>query len=168
MLSLDLSTSECRGRVVVALRGELDVADAATVGAALAAVAAREREIIVDLAGLGFIDCSGVAALVRARKHARDGGGDLLLAAATQQVLRVLTLTRLIDVFSVHASVEEAAQGPQRQRFVVGAVHYQQDASTRQPIPLGAERGQVPAGPLTAAGQAAKESLHPEAAAGPR
>jgi hypothetical protein len=37
-------------------------------------------------------------------------GGDLLLAAPQQQVLRVLTLTRLIDVFPVHASVDEAAR----------------------------------------------------------
>ena len=109
MLSLYVRPREGDGRVVVALRGELDVVDAASIAAGLAAVAAREGEIIVDLAGLEFIDCSGVAALVRARNKARDGGGDLLLAAARQQVLRVLTLTRLIDVFSVHASVDVAA-----------------------------------------------------------
>ena len=109
MISVDLSTRECDGHVVVALRGELDVADAVSVAAALAAVAAREPEIIVDLAGLEFIDSSGVAALARGRKLARDAGGDLRLAAAQQQVLRVLTLTRLIDVFPVHASVDEAA-----------------------------------------------------------
>jgi anti-anti-sigma regulatory factor len=45
---------------------------------------------------------------VDARKHALRTGGDLLLAAPQRQVLRVLSLTGLIDVFSVHASVEEA------------------------------------------------------------
>ena len=72
-------------------------------------VAARAPEIIVDLAGLEFIDSSGVAALARGRKLARHAGGDLLLAAPQHQVLRVLTLTRLIDVFPVYASVDEAA-----------------------------------------------------------
>lgn len=38
-------------------------------------------------------------------------GGELLLAAPQQQVLRVLTLTRLIDVFPVHATVAGAAAG---------------------------------------------------------
>jgi hypothetical protein len=38
-----------------------------------------------------------------------DAGGDLLLAAPRGPVLRVLAITRLVDVFSVHASVEEAA-----------------------------------------------------------
>jgi anti-anti-sigma regulatory factor len=66
---------------------------------------------------LQFIDSSGVAALARGRKHARHAGGDLLLAAPRQQVLRVLTLTRLIDVFPVHSSVDGAASsaGPRRQ-----------------------------------------------------
>ena len=108
MISVDLSTRGCDGHVIVALRGELDIADAVSVAAALAAVAAREPEIIVDLAGLEFIDSSGVAALARGRKQARHAGGDLRLAAAQQQVLRVLTLTRLIEAFPVHASVDEA------------------------------------------------------------
>jgi len=116
MFSVDLSTSECGGHVVVALRGELDILDAAGVAAALAAVAARKPEIVVDLAGLEFIDSSGVAALARGRKHARHAGGDLLLAAPRQQVLRVLTLTRLIEAFPVHASVDEAASSAGRRR----------------------------------------------------
>jgi anti-sigma B factor antagonist len=114
MFSVDLSTREGDGHVVVMLRGELDVADAVSVAAALAAVAGRNLAIIVDLAGLDFIDSSGIAALARGRKHARHAGGDLVLAAPQQQVLRVLTLTRLIEVFRVHASVDEAAGGARR------------------------------------------------------
>jgi anti-sigma B factor antagonist len=116
MASVDLSTRDCDGHVVVMLRGELDVADAAGVAAALAVVAARAPEIIVDLAGLEFIDSSGVAALARGRKLARHAGGDLLLAAPQHQVLRVLALTRLIDVFAVHVSVDEAAASAGRSR----------------------------------------------------
>lgn len=81
MLGTILRARECDGHVVVALRGELDSADAAEVTAALAAVAAREPQIVVDLSGLEFIDSAGVAALERARGHARRAGGDLLLAA---------------------------------------------------------------------------------------
>ena len=121
MISVDLSTSECDGKAVVALRGELDMADAASVAAALAAVAARQPEIIVDLSLLEFIDSSGVAALARGRKLARHAGGDLLLAAPQQQVLRVLVLTRLIEVFSVQASVDEAAGNGRSSRPAAGS-----------------------------------------------
>jgi anti-anti-sigma regulatory factor len=41
--------------------------------------------------------------------QARQAGGDLLLAAPHDQVLRVLGVIRLAEVFSVHASVEQAA-----------------------------------------------------------
>jgi anti-sigma B factor antagonist len=108
MISVKLSTREGDGQVIVALRGVLDVADAASVAVALTAAAARQRDIIIDLAGLQFIDSSGVAALVRGRRQARHAGRELLLAAPQQQVLRVLTLTRLIDVFHVYASLAEA------------------------------------------------------------
>ena len=116
MVGMDVSTRECDGQVVVALRGELDVVDAARVAAAFVAVAARERNVIVDLTGLEFIDSSGVAALVRARQHARHAGGDLLLAAPRQQILRVLALTSLIDVFSIHASLDETVSSAGRPR----------------------------------------------------
>jgi anti-sigma B factor antagonist len=114
MVTMELHAGECDGPAVVALRGELDVAEAASVAAALAAVAARDRAVIVDLAGLEFIDSSGVAALVLVRAQARRSGGDLLFAAPRDQVTRILTLTRLIDVFSVHASVEQAADSAGR------------------------------------------------------
>jgi anti-sigma B factor antagonist len=114
MAGVDLSTRESDGQVVVALRGQLDMAEAAGAAAAFAAVAASEPRIIVDLAGLEFIDSSGVAALVRGRNLARQAGGELLLAAPRQQVLRVLTLTRLVDVFPVHATVAVAARQFQR------------------------------------------------------
>jgi anti-sigma B factor antagonist len=116
MFSVDLSTRECGGHVVVALRGELDIADAAEIAARLAAVAASEPQIIVDLSGLEFIDSCGVAALARGRRHARHAGGDLLLAAPRPLVLRVLAMTRLADGFCVHATVDEAAASAGRPR----------------------------------------------------
>ena len=109
MFSTDLTTRSCDGRSVVALRGELDLVDAAAVAAALSAVATREPPIIVDLAGLEFMDSSGLAALAPGRRRARQAGGDLVLAAPQPEVVLVLAITRLIDAFSVYASVDEAA-----------------------------------------------------------
>ena len=119
MFSMDLGSRECGGYVVVVLRGELDLVDAADVAAALGTVAAREPRIIVDLAGLEFIDASGMAALVRGREHSRQAGGDLLLAAPQRRVLRTISMIRQADDLSVHASVEEAAASAGRARRVV-------------------------------------------------
>jgi anti-sigma B factor antagonist len=119
MFSMDLGSGESGGHAVVALCGELDLMDAAAVAAALKAVAAREPRIIVDLAGLEFIDASGIAALLRGRRHARNAGGDLLLAAPQRLVRRVLAILWEGGAFAVHASVAEAAASAGASRQVV-------------------------------------------------
>jgi anti-sigma B factor antagonist len=108
MASVSLSTREYGGYVVIALQGELDIVDAASVMDVLAAAAAGNPRIIVDLAALEFIDCCALGGLGRVRAQARQAGGDLLLAAPRGPVRRLLDLTGLIGVFSVHASLEQA------------------------------------------------------------
>ena len=110
MISVGLSIYEYGGYVVVALDGELDAVDAASVADALTSVVARDPRIIVDLAALEFIDCCALGALGRVRAQARQAGGDLLLAAPHGPVRRILALTGLSDVFSVHASVADAVR----------------------------------------------------------
>jgi anti-sigma B factor antagonist len=105
----DLTVRGCDGYVVVALRGELDLANAAHVVAELTAAAANQPKIVADLTGLEFIDCRGVAALASARDQAREANGDLLLAAPQRQVLRVLAATRPFYSFAIYSSAEEAA-----------------------------------------------------------
>jgi anti-sigma B factor antagonist len=137
MCGVDLSTREGGGHVVVVLCGELDMAAAAGVAAALAAAAARQPHVNVDLAGVRFIDASGVAALVRGRNQARHAGGELLLAAPGHRVLRVLALTRLIGVFPVHASVDEAARSAgYSRRAAVPAARPPVLAAIRDPGPV--------------------------------
>jgi anti-sigma B factor antagonist len=109
MVSTGLNTRHHDGHVVVTLHGELDVTGAAGIAAALAAIVARDPDIIIDLAALDFTDCAGLRVLAGARDQARRGGGDLLLAAPQRQVLRILALTGLDAVFCIHASVEQAA-----------------------------------------------------------
>jgi anti-sigma B factor antagonist len=122
MFSMNLGSRESRGHAVVALYGELDLVDATAVAAALGVVAAREPRIIVDLAGLEFMDASGVAALSRGRKHARNAGGDLLLAAPQRLVRRVLAIIWEIDGCAVHASVAAAVASAGASRQAIAPI----------------------------------------------
>ena len=114
MADVDVSSSRCAGCVLVALRGELDICDATRLARALSAAAAPGSPVIVDLAGLTLADCSGLGALVCARKQVLHTGGDLLLAAPERPVLRLHSLIGVIDWLPVFASVDEAASGDGR------------------------------------------------------
>jgi anti-anti-sigma factor len=108
---VELRTGVCRGYAVVVLCGELDTRDAGDTAAAVAALAAGGRQLIVDLEPLDFIDCHAVGALLGVRQTARQAGGDVLLAAPHGLVLRVLTV---LSVPGVHASVAAAADSAGR------------------------------------------------------
>src|SRR5690242_19291110 len=109
MFNVDLAVGDFDGHAVVALFGELDLFDTRGVASHLiAAVAAYGPSIIVDLAGLEFVDSCGLGVLEHMLKWTRECGGDLSLPAPQQQVRRVLEITGLIDVFSVYSSVDHA------------------------------------------------------------
>lgn len=110
MLSNEPAIRDDGAHAVVTLRGELDIANAADLGAVLSEAVARNPHVIADLSDLAFIDCASLSVLVRARTQAREAGGDLVLAGARGKVRRVLALPCLADVFPVHASVDEAAR----------------------------------------------------------
>lgn len=109
MFNVELSVNSFGGHAVVALYGDLDLAEVPGLASHLiTAVAACGPSIIVDLAGLELIDSCGLEVLVRVLKWTRESGGDMALAAPQQQIRKVLTATGLIDVFCVYPSVEEA------------------------------------------------------------
>src|SRR5690349_4495281 len=110
MPGVELSTGACDGHVVVAVRGELDVTGAADVEAAITALVARGRYLVIDMSALDFIDCSSLGAL-RARALARRGGGDVVLAAPQRHARRLLALTGQDEVFGVQASAAAAVAG---------------------------------------------------------
>ena len=110
MLSNEPAIREDGAHVVVTLRGELDIANAADLGAVLSEAVARNPHVIADLSDLSFIDCASLGVLVRARTRAREAGGDLVLAGARRKVQRVLGLPCVAGVFLVCASVDEAAR----------------------------------------------------------
>jgi anti-sigma B factor antagonist len=138
MFSIDLDTGESCGHVVVALRGELDIMDAAAVAAALEAVAVRGPRMIVDLTGLEFIDASGVAALSRGRRRARRAGGDLLLAAPQRRVRLVLAIIWEAEGSGVHASVAAAAASAGASRQAVVPIQRQPARMPSQRISMNA------------------------------
>jgi anti-sigma B factor antagonist len=64
--------------------------------------------IVVNLGEVGFLDSSGLGALVGALKRVNERGGRLVLACPDGSPLKVLTITGLDKVFAIHDSVDDA------------------------------------------------------------
>ena len=116
MPGVELKTRVRDRRVVVALRGDLDITGAASAEAAVTALVTRGQHVVIDMSALGFIDCSSLGALLRAQEPTRRGGGDVVLTAPQPQVRRLLALTGNAEVFRVQASMEAAVAGIARRR----------------------------------------------------
>ncbi|GAA2260195.1 hypothetical protein GCM10010145_32140 [Streptomyces ruber] len=85
---------------VIRVTGEIDVATADRLAEHLrAAVALPGADILVDLRGVDFFDCSGLRVLCRAEATARARGGRLRLVCDQPRIRRILRATGLIDRF---------------------------------------------------------------------
>jgi anti-anti-sigma factor len=87
--------------VVIMLAGELDLASAPDLERELKdAEASNPSRVSIDLSQLGFMDSTGLQALLRARERAGSGSYELSLRRGPHQVQRVFELTRTVDAFS--------------------------------------------------------------------
>lgn len=83
-------------RVTVAVTGEVDLATAPRLSAALDEItAASPRSVEVDLSGTSFFACAGLSALIRARHRLAERGATLIVHGAIGAVRRVFTATGL-------------------------------------------------------------------------
>jgi anti-sigma B factor antagonist len=108
-LTIDVTTATDGKTQLFGLGGTLDIATSPTLRAALLEAADRaNHEIVVDLSQLEFLDSTGLGALIGAHKRAAEHGGSVRLVAHEGQILRLLRITGLLEVFSVYPSVDAA------------------------------------------------------------
>ena len=94
---------------VLAPRGRLDAATAPQLRERLGAMGGQDRQMVIDLGQVEFIDSSGLGALVAHVRALRKLDGDLKLAALNDKVRRVFELTRAFRLFDIFDSSSAAA-----------------------------------------------------------
>jgi anti-anti-sigma factor len=88
--------------VVLALSGEIDLASAPSLAAALDGIEAGSgRSVHLDLADVTFLDSSGISVLVESRARLEAGGGSFVLHRATPTVRRVLEIAGIETLFEL-------------------------------------------------------------------
>lgn len=67
-----------------------------------------KKKILLNLARVGYIDSSGIGELVSSYTAINKESGQLKLLNLTQKLQDLLTITKLLTVFDVYESEEEA------------------------------------------------------------
>ena len=90
------------GVVVVDVKGEIDALTVPQLWEVVEAlIEGGERNLIIDLSRVSFIDSTGIGVVIRAMNALRDKGGDLVLrgpAPMTYQVFETVGLTKVLTI----------------------------------------------------------------------
>ena len=125
-----MSTAEAPGRLhlgyrleagvaVVTVTGEVDVATCNLFRDGLLRVVTDENDhgLVVNLAGVNFMDSTGLGVLVGAWHRLDARRGSLALAAPSRQLRRILAttgLTKVLAVYDLEADAVQACRQPRR------------------------------------------------------
>ena len=108
-VELTVATRREGVQTVISVAGEIDVYTAPTLRERLnELVAEGEYHLVVDMAGVDFLDSTGLGVLVGGLKRARSHEGSLQLVCDQEKILKVFRITGLTKVFPIHASLEGA------------------------------------------------------------
>jgi anti-anti-sigma factor len=100
--ALELHVTRADSDAEVAVRGEVDIHSCGDLEKALSDLADDGVVTVrLDLAGVSFIDSSGLRALVVGHKILQDRGGSLVVANPSPSTARLLEVTGLDGLFDV-------------------------------------------------------------------
>lgn len=74
------------------------------------ALTAGSKKIVLNLADVNYIDSAGLGELVSAYTTVKNAGGELKLLGLTKKVKDLLVITKLLTVFDVKESEQDAVK----------------------------------------------------------
>lgn len=96
---------------LLTLTGDLDFAAHADLQSRVVELVGAGRAVVVDCAGITFLDSMGLRALVAGLLAAEDAGQRFELAEPSSPVLRVLELSGTLERFTIRQAVAELPEG---------------------------------------------------------
>ncbi len=108
-MSIDLKTDKDGDNVIVSVVGDIDMSSSNQVRDALTPLFQNNNKmVVVDLSGVSYIDSSGIATLVEGLQWSHNSKNKFRLAALTPGVKDVFEIARLLTVFEVFDTKEQA------------------------------------------------------------
>ena len=109
-MSLDIQQHEREGVIVLSMKGRITVGKEATALREKVAelTAAGNRNLVFNLAGIDFIDSTGLGALVMCVTTMRKLGGNVKLVNLNKRNIELLVMTRLATAFEIFTDEQDA------------------------------------------------------------
>jgi len=108
-MGIKVTREEVGKAVVFAVEGSVDIASSPELrGELRQAVEQKRPRIVVDMAGVAFVDSSGLATLIEALQGTSRYDGKIVLCALGSTVLGVFQLANLDSIFTITKTREEA------------------------------------------------------------
>lgn len=103
-------TKDAGGVVVVRAGGQLNVSNRHDLKDLVhSALGAGDRKFVIDFTTTGYIDSSGLGALVSLARRIREEGGDLRLAGLNEDLRSLFALTKLDTLFAIAETPQQAS-----------------------------------------------------------
>ena len=109
-MALRIDAKESDGVTVLTLSGRVTLGDESNQlrGKIKELLAQGNKRLVLDLGDVSYIDSAGLGTLVAAYTSARNDGGEIRLAKVTNKFGELLNITKLVTIFGVYGSVEDA------------------------------------------------------------
>ena len=69
-----------------------------------------KKRVVIDLAKVDWMNSTGLGILISGLTTMKNNGGELKLAAVTEKIQSLLTITKLITVFENYDSIDAAVE----------------------------------------------------------
>jgi anti-sigma B factor antagonist len=109
-MALEIHKKEHEGVVVLDMKGRITVGPEATSlrEAVAGVVSAGQKNLVLNLAQVDFIDSTGLGALVMSSTGMRKGGGSVKLLNLNRRNIELLVMTKLATVFEIFNDEQDA------------------------------------------------------------
>jgi anti-sigma B factor antagonist len=102
-------TKDTSGVAVLQVEGQLIVGNRQELKELVqAALDQGERRLLIDFSRTGYIDSSGLGALVSISKKIREAGGELRLSGLNEDLRSLFELTKLDTLFAIAETPQQA------------------------------------------------------------
>jgi anti-anti-sigma factor len=99
MTDLVFTSDEQAELTVLSVTGEIDMHTAGALREQVEGLGISGGTLVLDLAGVGFVDSSGLGALLGIKKEQDRAGGRLMLSRVSPAVTRLIEITKMDRVF---------------------------------------------------------------------